>query len=236
MVNIVVAKYKEDVEWTKGVNHKITIYDKSDNPVEGSIKLKNVGREGETFLYHIVNNYHNLDDVTVFLQGNPFEHLQILVGWRAQLTPEEIKTVIHKMNTEINDKCAFTTFYQVLYNDPNNPNNPYDTVQKLTCDACLKYYGENFSKFTVSPGAQYIVPKEKILSRPLEFWKKLHTAMFNNEELNGYAQEQLWYFAYNHKMNTDVANHDIEKYRCIHSPPDMNNTPYSYFSKHNIPI
>jgi len=230
MVNIVVSKYNENIEWTKKINHKVTIYDKSENPVQGSIKLKNVGREGETFLYHIVNNYDNLDDVTVFLQGNPFEHLQLLVGWRAHLTPEEIDIVIDKINTEINDSCDFTTFYQVLYNDPSRVNGVN------TSEACIKYYGEKYDYYTVSPGAQYIVPKKYILSRPLEFWKKLHTAMYNNETLNGYCQEQLWYLAYNHKMNYNVGNHDQEKFRCINSPPSFNYTPYSYFIKNNIPI
>lgn len=56
MVRFVIAKYNENVEWLKKLNHPVTVYDKSDNPLEGSIKLKNVGREGETFLYHIVNN------------------------------------------------------------------------------------------------------------------------------------------------------------------------------------
>lgn len=230
MVNFIVAKYNENIEWTKKLNHKVTIYDKSDNPLEGSIKLKNVGREGETFLYHIVNNYYKLDDVTVFLQGNPFEHLQLLVGWRAKLTDDEINIVIHKMNTEINDNCDFTTFYQVLYNDPSRINGVD------TSDACKNYYGEYHNYFTVSPGAQYIVPKKYILSRPFEFWEKLHKAMYNNEELNGYAQEQLWYLAYKHKMNNNVGNHDREKMRCITSPPSFNNTPYSYFLKNNIPI
>jgi hypothetical protein len=63
MVHVVVAKYNENVDWCKKLNHKVTIYDKGDCPVEGSIKLKNVGREGETFLYHIVKHYHQLDDV-----------------------------------------------------------------------------------------------------------------------------------------------------------------------------
>jgi len=230
MVNIVVAKYNENVEWTKKLNHKVTIYDKSNNPIEGSIKLKNVGREGETFLYHIINNYNNLDDVTVFLQGNPFEHLQLLVGWRAKLTDEEINIVIHKMNTEINDNCDFTTFYQVLYNDPNWTNG-----QNITNDS-IQYYGESYNKFTVAPGAQYIVPKKYILSRPLEFWKKLHLAMYDNERLNGYSQEQLWYLAYKHKMNNDVGDHDQEKLKCINSPPSFNYTPYSYFIEKNITI
>lgn len=230
MVNIVIAKYNENIEWSKKINHKITIYDKSNNPIENSIKLKNVGREGETFLYHIVNNYNNLDDVTVFLQGNPFEHLQLLVGWRSKLTEDEINIVIDKINNEINDNCDFTTFYQVLYNDPNGTNGVN------TQNACNKYYNENYDNFTVSPGAQYIVPKKYILSRPLEFWKKLHLAMYNNEELNGYCQEQLWYLAYKHKMNNEVGNHDKEKERCVNSSPSFNNTPYSYFTKHNITI
>jgi len=229
-VNIIVAKYNENVEWTKKLNHKVTIYDKSDHPIEGSIQLKNVGREGETFLYHIVNNYHNLDEVTVFLQGNPFEHLQLLVGWRAQLTNDEIDVVINKMNTEINDENEFTTFYQVLYNVPNGTNGVN------TKSACIQYYGENYDNFTVSPGAQYIVPKKNILSRPLEFWKKIHSVMFNNEELNGYCQEQLWYLAYTQKMNYYAGNHDMEIQRCLNSNPSLNNTPYSYFIQNNIPI
>lgn len=230
MVNIVVAKYNENVEWTKKINHKITIYDKSANPIEGSIKLKNVGREGETFLYHIINNYNNLDDVTVFLQGNPFEHLQLLVGWRSQLSNEEIDKVVNKMNNEINDNCDFSTFYQVLYNDPNGTNGI--NVK----NDCIRFYGESYDAFTVSPGAQYIVPKKYILSRPLEFWKKLHSAMYDNEKLNGYSQEQLWYLAYKHTMNNTIGNHDQEKYRCVNSPPNFDYTPYSYFVKNNIII
>lgn len=229
MVNIVVAKYNENIEWTKKLHHKITIYDKSENPVDGSIKLKNVGREGETFLYHIVNNYHNLDDVTVFLQGNPFEHLQLLVGWRSILTDKEIDLVCDKINTEINDSCDFTTFYQVLYNDQNGTNGVN------TSQACIEYYGETYTNFTVAPGAQYIVPKKYILARPLDFWKKLHLAMYD-ETLNGYCQEQLWYLAYKIKMNSQVGNHNEEKKRCIESPYNFEYTPYSYFVKNMISI
>jgi len=49
MVTFVIAKYKENIEWTKKINNKIIIYDKSDSPIDGSIKLKNCGKEGETF-------------------------------------------------------------------------------------------------------------------------------------------------------------------------------------------
>jgi hypothetical protein len=230
MVTIVVAKYNEDINWIQKVNHNVIVYDKSDNPNHDCVKLKNIGREGETFLYHIVNNYNNLDEVTVFLQGNPFEHMQLLVGWRSKLTDDEIDTVCTKINNEITDKSLFSTFYQVLYNVPNGTNG-VDTTKY-----CNKYYNENYSNFTVSPGAQYIVPKKYILSRPFEFWKTLHLAMYNNEELNGYAQEQLWYLAFNHKMNDNVGNHDQEKKRCIESLPNFHTTPNSFFENNNIPI
>jgi hypothetical protein len=230
MVNFVIAKYTENVDWTKKLIHKFTIYDKSDNPISGSIPLKNIGREGETFLYHIVNNYNNLDDVTVFLQGNPFDHLQILVGWRS-LINSEIDIVIDKMNQEINDICEFTTFYQVLYNDPNFTNGVNIKA------AGIQYYGERHDYFTVCPGAQYIVPKKYILSRSLEFWKTLQLAMYNNEELNGYCQEQLWYLAFKHEINKNVGNHDQEKHRRLSlSAPNFNYTPYSYFTENNISV
>jgi len=204
-VNIIIARYNEDISWTNKIKHKVTIYNKG-NKLDGNniIELPNVGREGETFLRHIVNNYENLDDVTVFLQGNPFEHLTILVGWRANLTEDEKDKVCNKINNEINANTEFTPFYQVRYNVPNGTNNVNTT------EYCRKYYGENYSMFTVVPGAQYIVPKNNILARPLEFWKRLQIAMFNND-LDGYAQEQLWWLAYNNNMDYNVLTHDYEK-------------------------
>lgn len=79
---IVVARYNENVEWTKqfvnmnGIN--VIIYNKGDeneNDKENNmIQLPNVGRDGHTYYKHIHDNYDNLEDYTVFLQGNPFDH------------------------------------------------------------------------------------------------------------------------------------------------------------------
>lgn len=222
MVNIVIAKYNENIEWVNKIKHKTTIYDKSNNPIENSIKLKNVGREAETFLYHIIKNYNKLDDVTIFLQGNPFEHLQILVGWRSELTEEERDFIIDKINNEITDFSDFSSFYQVLYNVPNFTNGANSK------EYCNKYYGRNYDHFTVSPGAQYIVPKKYILSRPLSFWENLHKAMYS-EDLDAYTQEQLWYLAFIHNMNFSYGDHDYEKAKCL-SSYSINHSPYSYFN------
>ena len=74
-IEIVIAHYKENIEWLNDnkneKNISITIYDKGNNKIENSnsIPLKNVGRESHTYLYHIVNNYDNLANKTIFFQG-----------------------------------------------------------------------------------------------------------------------------------------------------------------------
>lgn len=68
---MVVSRYNEDIEWTKKYNS--VVYNKGDVHIEGCIKLENVGREAHTYLRHIITNYHNLKETTLFVQGDPFD-------------------------------------------------------------------------------------------------------------------------------------------------------------------
>jgi len=82
-VDLVVARYKENLDWlneykdTKFQN--VFVYNKSDDPVEECSneyancvikKLPNVGVCDHTYLYHIIENYDTLADVTVFAPGS----------------------------------------------------------------------------------------------------------------------------------------------------------------------
>ncbi len=90
-VDIVLARYKESLRhWVNCLpylaqNYKITlwVYNKHDNDAVidqqvfeqlipyiekiETVRLDNVGRESHTYLTHIINNYDNLADATVFL-------------------------------------------------------------------------------------------------------------------------------------------------------------------------
>src|SRR5581483_4550684 len=85
MIDVVVARYQEDVSWVDRLPSKcrVTIYNKgaSNTIVKTRIAdikhLPNVGREAHSYLYHILNvipfdPYPALH--TVFCQGNPFDH------------------------------------------------------------------------------------------------------------------------------------------------------------------
>jgi len=78
-IEIVVARYNEDLSWTldepfnrftyivynKGVNED---FEKS--RVSKIISLKNIGRNDHSYLYHIVHNYDSLSDIIVFFTGS----------------------------------------------------------------------------------------------------------------------------------------------------------------------
>ncbi len=84
---IVVARYRENIDWLFNVNKRwqITIYNKGPKfenigtlriryPNITIIDIQNKGREAETFAYHMLNRYNNYADLTVFIQANPFNH------------------------------------------------------------------------------------------------------------------------------------------------------------------
>jgi hypothetical protein len=74
---IVVARYNEDLSWLKKIPKtiKITIYNKGNDDIDFPfIQLPNIGRESHTYLYHIIQNYDNLAEQTIFCQGDSIFH------------------------------------------------------------------------------------------------------------------------------------------------------------------
>ena len=57
------------------------IYNKSDSLLQNlqlnrtEIKCENIGREGYTYINHIINNYDNLNDTNIFIQDDFYNHL-----------------------------------------------------------------------------------------------------------------------------------------------------------------
>jgi hypothetical protein len=78
---IVCARYNEDINWMASlIPENIIVYNKGNDdlhifPKEKQISLPNLGREGGTYIHHIINNYDNLADHTIFIQGNPVDHI-----------------------------------------------------------------------------------------------------------------------------------------------------------------
>ena len=74
-LDIVIAHYNESLTWLSSYSDCVSVYSKGQPPPNPGVfreakPLPNVGRESHSYLYHILNNYDNLADVTLFLQGD----------------------------------------------------------------------------------------------------------------------------------------------------------------------
>lgn len=172
---LVVSKFTEDVSWTKNVKCPVIIYDKSNNPIEGSISLPNVEREAHTLLYHIIENYNNLPDCTIFCQGDPR-------GNPVQYTYDEV--------VEIINNCE--NVYKSLMD--SNGNTDLDTYFIEESKALYNaLFGPKEGLTWYSMGCEYILPKQNITCRPLDFYELLFERLCNNYdfEVTAYSLEPL---------------------------------------------
>jgi len=184
---IVVARYNENLEWTKQFLNVI-VYNKgtplSDNFNE--ILLNNVGREGHTYYKHIYDNYDNLTDYTIFLQGNPFDHLP---------------NIIYHLNNYFNNKdlsIDFEFLCQSILNSnlrkcPHHPRLPLIKTYEMLFDE-----RKEDMEFQFGSGGQFIVSKKKILQRPKEFYLKIVKMLENNiNPIEGYVIERFHKLIFN---------------------------------------
>ena len=68
-------EYKDFIQFVENnskLNSSFIVYNKSNKLIEFNssnvkvVSLPNIGREGETYLNHIISNYENLNDYTLF--------------------------------------------------------------------------------------------------------------------------------------------------------------------------
>jgi len=189
-MKLVISRYKEDLGWEE--NYTSIIYNKG-GPIPGTISLPNVGREGHTYIYHILSNYENLDDYTVFLQGNPFDHTRDLFK-------------ILKEFEELQSKPDFFQLCHEMLTD-DEKGKPHHWV-----DIPVGYYYNDLFKlprteFIYGAGAQFIVSKERILSRPKSFYcnimKHLETSI---DPPSVYCYVRIWQHIFGTEEILDLFN------------------------------
>ena len=173
---IVVAKYKEDMAWTSTL--PCIIYNKdSSNEDSRFITLENIGREAHTYLHHIVSNYDNLDDYTVFVQGHPFDHSpRLLEKIRYISFLDELPDFIHLSEFILPTSTHEDPYHQAL---------PMKEVYTYL-------FGEPSSRknFCFGAGAQFLVSRKLIQHIPKETYEKL--LKYSVEGWGPYLLERFW--------------------------------------------
>jgi hypothetical protein len=180
---IVIARYNENIEWTKEFKNVI-VYNKGNKLTDdyNQIFLNNVGREGHTYYKYICDNYDNLEDYTIFLQGNPFDHSPNLIL--------NLNNIINNININIDFDFKFLS----------------ENIIECNLSGCAYHYGipliETYEKifnerktnmpFIFGAGAQFIVSKKNILKKPKEFYFNIVKILQNNiSPIEGYVVERF---------------------------------------------
>lgn len=200
---IVVARYSEDLSWAKNnsvVNNDTneqttlleccTIYNKGQDIDLPCTKLENIGHEGHTYIHHIIENYDNLADYTMFVQGDPFGHMRptgiSFYDHVAQVLNGENLPNFFWLNTHM-----FRTDFEYI----REPYSKWPNVRY----AYERVFGEEplFETWIFGGGAQFCVSKEQILKRPLSFYQNIMSIFEHNpgtevwEEMDEFSQKLL---------------------------------------------
>jgi hypothetical protein len=173
MIDIVVARYKENVEWTRAAPYNVIIYNKGPY-LEGSRPRPLIGREPMTFLHHIIANWYTLADYTAFVQGNPFDHAPNLPG---QLYEFEANPTGFRHLGEI---------YLVCDRDG------WPQHGGLAMGKYADMIGIHSDTFPFVVGQQFIVSRERIHARPIEFYQKMAATIELEPYEVPWVYERIW--------------------------------------------
>lgn len=164
---------------------RFVVYDKSGSYGGECVRVPNEGREGRTYLSHIVSNYDMLAHRTLFIQDDVLSHRTSLLAFVAEV---------------LTDSGDFTQF-------PCTWSGGKDvyrrTVVDGVCDlwtlgssdairrACEELYIDLPREYTTETCAFFSVSRRRIHERGREFYGRLKQWVARSEA-NEYALEHMW--------------------------------------------
>lgn len=207
-MDLVVARYEEDISWVKNIPEdlytRMIIYNKGtdaefDLPKSQVIPLPNFGREGHTYLTHIVNNYDNLPDITFFVPGSSKTNQEKMrrVMKIAEYLKENRTSIIlgHKDIQTIDEANTFKIDEWKSTSMENANKNPESTIQASTDRPLKVWFEKRFNGDSincVSFLGIVAVSREDIRKRPAEFYYNLSQEMLSTNPETGHYIERVW--------------------------------------------
>ena len=203
--SLIIARYNEDLEWLKQYSDfKITVYNKGDKlkdePIYDVINLENKGRESHTWLYHIVKNYNNLNEINIFLQGK-IDDLNCM----AYKNPNDYLMRIDKYGFEVSRYGLLGPFHwdwNVKVDKDIRYKNQWENNEISRSSIGFRNFSRNLFPdiplfIATSYGGCFAVKKEIIQQHNLVFYKELLDILSQNKNpIEGHYMERLWCYIF----------------------------------------
>lgn len=199
---MVVARYNEDLTWLKKVpaTIKIFVYNKGkddlvDLPANTKLfKLPNLGREANTYLYHVTTNFDSLAefDRIIFVQGDPFDH-SIDINYLINGEPEK--------NSNVIGTCTYLSLLQeskaldsVKWSETRWKNVELSTQSLLEFLKDPIYYNPSSTNDTICViyTANFAVYTSNILCHDLTYHQRILSRLQKPNPVEGHYMERCW--------------------------------------------
>jgi len=210
-LQIIISRYNEDLEWLKEEpfnQYPVIVYNKGPNQdfyhapnITQIIPVKNVGRCDHTYLYHIIENYDNLADITIFLPGSTQIDYKMIKA-RLQITEclKHNNTVF--VNCNYHENGVHKELYDFQLDDwisTDNTNKILKTEEKLL-PAEIRPFGKWYETKFPNIHVKYVsytgilgISKKHILQHPKSYYENLirELSTHSNPEVGHYF-ERSW--------------------------------------------
>jgi hypothetical protein len=198
-VCVLIARYNEDIRWVRWLDmsriDKVIIINKGANDVRMHHTFMpdkiwcltgapNVGREGHTFYQFIVDNYENLPDHLILLQGNPFDHAPRIV--------DRINSFLHE---DVRSRADFMFVSEELLHvdlDSEGHFTPVPLPMRPVWEHVFQQPSPETFRWVFGAGAQMVVSKRMILRRPRALYERIvQILQRETDPVEGYVFERL---------------------------------------------
>jgi hypothetical protein len=208
-IDIVISRYNENLEWLLEINDdrfNIIVYNKgvNDNFIKLSnmfiINLDNVGRCDHTYLYHIIVNYNNLTNITIFLPGSGN------MDYKLTKIKKLLELIKNHNNAIFIPSCHYHNVKEALYdftldewvssdihNKELNPESNLELSEIRPFGKWYEYYFNDITTHYMTYWSIFSVDNRDILQHPKEYYECLIKQLSNssNPEVGHYF-ERAW--------------------------------------------
>ena len=217
---VVVAHYNEDLSWLKPVIDYCKVYCKggpkhAPGPYFEVKALENIGREGHTYLHHIVKYYDSLKDVTLFTQGRVDDHIDLTA---LEMKERALKTKDGRVTTFPHRAMELFSLWDGIpwekYPCWAKWLSPEGTFTGKRAPKTPAQYFEDFFKnfghdgppmsMGFQPGAIFAVTRETIHQHPKELYERMLEELFLGDMKavdpeTGHFFERFWPAVFRHE-------------------------------------
>ena len=211
---IVLSRYKENIEYVSTFREPCIVYNKGDDITIPCITLPNIGKCDHSYLYHIIENYEKLHDITIFLPASYyyipkkvkivkelFEKVYTTNGKYSIFIGTQADDIILK-NYEFVLNNYETLFVQnrdksVLSSTEKSPIRPFGKW-------CEHIYG-NIKCNYINYWGIMAIRKEDILKNPIDFYKQLLSFLQTPNPEAGHFIERTYSLMFPHSKEQFIS-------------------------------